>query len=161
MIISIIFGVGITVFVMVLLQHLGRISKHLRIIRLQLEIQNPMFTSEYLLELEKNIDYWDKWMMRYRNRYSDKDKEINDAIFNVYFAYINRRDRSRKMIAEAKATGDPEKIHDKYEKWLDKNEEEIRKMEDKAKTLDTKIKEDLEKRSLDFEFLGKWDRGEN
>lgn len=75
--------------------------------------------------------------------------------------YINRRDRSRKMIAEAKATGDPEKIHDKYEKWLDKNEEEIRKMEDKAKTLDTKIKEDLEKRNVDLEFLGKWDRDEN
>ena len=161
MIIAIIFGIGITAVVMALLQHLDKISKHLRIIRLQLEIQNPMFTSGYLLDLDKHIDYWEKWMMKYRNRYDDKDKEMSDIIFKVYFAYINRRDRSRKMIAEAKVTGDPETVHNKHEKWLDKNEEEIRKMEDKAEALDAKIKSDMEKRGYDFEFLGKWDRDEN
>lgn len=161
LIISIIFGVGIAMLVMVLLQHLGRISKHLRTIRLQLEIQNPMFTSNQLLELDKNINYWEEKMMKYKDRYDDKDKEINDVTFKLFWAYVDRLNHFRLMVLEAKASGSQAKISDKYEKWLFKNEEEIRNMEEKAKTLDAKIKGDLEKRSLDFEFLGKWDKDEN
>lgn len=161
MIISIIFGVGIVTIIMVLFQHLGRISKHLRIIRLQLEIQNPLFTSNQLLELDKNINYWQKKMMKYKDSYGEKDKEIRDITFNLFWAYVDRLNHFRIMVVEAKENGNPTKIYDKYEKWLDKNEKEIDDIEDKAKTIDAKIKEDLEKRSLDFEFLGKWDKDEN
>ena len=56
---------------------------------------------------------------------------------------------------------DASKIHEKYEDWLRKNEEEIEKMEQKAKSLNAKIKDDLERKSLDLEFLGKWDKEEN
>lgn len=164
MIISIIFGVSVGAFVIVVLnslRHLDRISKHLRIIRLQLEIQNPMFTSNQLLELDKNINYWEEKMWKYKDRYDDKDKEINDVTFKLFWAYVSRLNHFRVMVLEAKASGDQDKISKKYEKWLDKNEKEIDDLEEKAKVLDTKIKEDLEKRSLDFEFLGKWDRDEN
>ena len=58
LLISVVLGLGIIIVVLTLIQHLGKISKHLRIIRLQLEIQNPMFTSNELLELDKNILYW-------------------------------------------------------------------------------------------------------
>jgi tRNA U34 5-carboxymethylaminomethyl modifying enzyme MnmG/GidA len=161
MIISIIFGLGITTFVIVLLQHLGRISKHLRIVRLQLEIQNPMFTSNELLELDKNILYWQEKMFKHKDSYGEQDKDIRDVTFNLFWAYVERLNHFRVMIAEAKETGNPTKVHAKYEDWLHKNEEEIEKMEKKAKTLDAKIKADIERRSLDLEFLGKWDKEEN
>lgn len=161
MIISIIFGLGITIVVVALLQHLGKISKHLRIIRLQLEIQNPMFTSEELLELDKNIFYWHEKMFKYKDSYGDKDKDVRDITFKLFWAYVERLNHYRVMIVEAKDTGDPSKIHEKYEDWLHKNEEEIEKMEEKAKTLDAQIKADLERKSLDFEFSGKWDKEEN
>ena len=66
-------GVGITIVVIVLLHYLGRISKHLRIIRLQLEIQNPMFTSEELLELDKSIIYWQEKMWKYKDDIGEKN----------------------------------------------------------------------------------------
>jgi|SRR3989344_4568926 len=161
LIISIIFGVSIAIIIMVLLQHLGRISKHLRIIRLQLEIQNPLFTSNQLLELDQNINYWQEKMMKYKDNDGEKDKEISDITFHLFWAYVGRLNYFRVMIAEAKETGNPDKVSDKYRKLLDKNEKEIDDLEDKAKTQNVKIKEDLEKRSLDFNFLGKWDRDEN
>lgn len=65
------------------------------------------------------------------------------------------------MIAEAKQTGNPTKVHEKYENWLNKNEENIISMKKRAKEINSKIKEDLEKRSIDIEFLGKWDKDEN
>lgn len=160
MIISIIFGVGIAVVTIVLLQHLGRISKHLRIIRLQLEIQNPMFTSNQLLELDKNINYWEEKMMKYKDRYDDKDKEANDITFKLFWAYVDRLNHFRLMVLDAKAIGNQAKISDKYEKWLSKNEEEIREMEKKAERL-PEFKSDLRGKSLDLEFLGKWNRDEN
>lgn len=140
---------------------LGKISKHLRIIRLQLEIQNPMFVSGELLELDKNIQYWQEKMSKYRNDFSDKNKEIAGLTFNLFWAYVDRLNHFRIMVVEAKKTGTPAKIHEKYEKWLDKNEERIREMEKKAMKLNGKIKEDLDRRNLDLEFLGKWDRDEN
>lgn len=161
LIIAIIFGFGIATFVIVLLQHLGRISKHLRVIRLQLEIQNSMFTSNELLELDKNILYWQEKMFKYKDSYDEKDKDIQDVTFNLFWAYVERLNHFRVMIVEAKETGDPTKIHEKYEKWLNKNGEEIENLEEKAKTLDPKIKEELERRSLDLEFLGKWGKDEN
>lgn len=161
LIISIVFGLGITTIVIVLLQHLGRISKHLRIIRLQLEIQNSMFTSNELLELDKNIQYWQEKMFKYKDTYGDKDKDIRDITFKLFWAYVERLNHFRVMIVEARDTGDPNKIHEKYEDWLHKNEEEIEKMEEKAKTSDAKIKADLERKSLDLGFLGKWDKEEN
>lgn len=161
LIISVILGIGITIVIIALLQHLGKISKHLRTIRLQLEIQNPMFTSNELLELDKNIQYWQEKMFKYKDTFAEKDKDIRDITFKLFWAYVDRLNHFRVMIVEAKDTGDPSKIHEKYEDWLHKNEEEIKKMEDKAKTLDSKIKSDLERRSLDLEFLGKWDKEEN
>ena len=139
LIISIIFGVGIATFIMVLLQHLDRISKHLRIIRLQLEIQNPMFTSNELLELDKNINYWQGKMMKYKESNGEKDEEIGDVTFKLFWAYVDRLNHFRIMIVEAKETGKPGKIHDKYRTWLDKNGKEVHDMEDKAKTKNTPI----------------------
>src|SRR3989344_1053447 len=106
LIISIIFGVSIAIIIMVLLQHLGRISKHLRIIRLQLEIQNPMFTSNELLELDKNIQYWQEKMFKYKDTYGDKDKDIRDITFNLFWANVDRLNHFRIMIVEATNTGD-------------------------------------------------------
>jgi len=155
------FGFGLTALIYVLIQLLGRISKHLRIIRLQLEIQNPLFTSEELLELDKNIEYWREKMWKYKDDGSEKNKEIGNITFKLFWAHADRLNHYRVMIVEARKTGDPTKIYDKYEKWLDKNEKEIEKMEKKAIGLNWRIKGDLEKRSLDFEFLGKWDIDEN
>lgn len=157
----IIFGIGIATFISVLLQHLGRISKHLRLIRLQLEIQNPLFTSEQLLELDKSINYWQEKMMKYRNKYDDKNKEIRDMTFKLFWAYVERLNYFRNMINEARENNNPDKINDKHRKWLDENEKEIDDMEEKAKVLDVKIKNDLDKKDLDLEFLGRWDKNEN
>lgn len=159
--VSIILGLGISIVVFVLIQHFGRISKHLRIIRLQLEIQNPLFVSEQLLELDKNINYWQGKMFKYKDDISEKNKEIGQLTFDLFWAYIERLNHFRIMVVEAKQTGNPTKVHEKYETWLNKNEENIRNMEKRAKEIDSKIKEDLEKRSLDNEFLGKWDIDEN
>lgn len=161
LIISIFFGLSLVTFIFALLQHLGRISKHLRIIRLQLEIQNPMFTSEELLELDKNIQYWHEKMFKHKDDYGEKNKEIGDLTFKLFWAYLERLNHFRVMIVEARKTGDPTKIHEKYEAWLQKNGEEIKNMEKKAMRLNGKIKEDLEKMNLDLEFLGKWNKDEN
>lgn len=158
LIIPIVFGVGIVILIFALFQHLGKISKHLRIIRLQLEIQNPMFTSNQLLELDQNINYWQEKMMKYKD---SNDEEISQLTFDLFWAYVSRLNHFRVMVLEAKASGDQDKISKKHGKWLDKNEKEIDNLEEKAKALDEKIKSDLERRSLDFEFLGKWDRDEN
>ena len=127
--IFVVFGIGVAVCVYVLLQHIDKISKHLRIIRLQLEIQNPMFTSEELLELDKNIIYWQEKMLLYKDNTSEKDKEISEISFKLFWGYVERLNHFRVMIVEAKNTGDPGKIHDKYEDWLRKNSAEIDKME--------------------------------
>ena len=115
-----------------------------------------MFVSEELLELDKNIQYWHEKMFKYKDDTSEKNKEISKMTFDLFWANIKRLNNFRVMIAEARKTGNPTKIHEKYEEWLDKNEEDIRNMEKKAMELNNKIKEDLEKRSLDIEFLGKW-----
>lgn len=154
-------GVAIVGVVLVLMQHLGRISKHLRIIRLQLEIQNPMFVSEELLDLDKNITYWHGKMFKYKEDTSEKNKEISQLTFDLFWAYVERLNHYRIMIAEAKHTGDSSKIHDKYRDWLRKNEERIEKMEKRSMEIDSKIKDDLSKRNLDIEFSGKWDTDEN
>lgn len=161
LIISVVLGAGITIVIIVLLQHLGRISKHLRIIRLQLEIQNPMFVSDELLELDKNINYWQEKMWKYKDETDEKYKDIRDVTFNLFWAYVERLNHYRIMIAESKKSGETTKIHEKYEKWLESNEEDIRKMEEKAIAIDDKIKGEISKRNLDLEFLGKWDREEN
>ena len=154
----IIFGVGVAIVVAGTLRHLAKISKHLRIIRLQLEIQNHMFTSNQLLELDKNINYWEEKMMKYKD---SSNEEISQVTFDLFWAYVTRLNHFRTMVLESKVSGNQAKISTKYEKWLFKNEEELEAMENKAKTLDSKIKSDLEKKSLDLEFLGKWDKDEN
>lgn len=161
LIISILLGACIAAIIIILTQHLGRISKHLRIIRLQLEMQNPMFTSGDLLELDKNIQYWQEKMFKYKDDSSERNKEIRDLTFEIFWAYVARLNHLRVMMAEARKTGDPMKTHEKYENWLHKNGENIAGMELKAKNLDTGIKENLDQRNLDLEFLGKWDRDEN
>ena len=100
-------------------------------------------------------------MFKYKDDISEENKEISDITFKLFWAYVERLNHFSVMIVEAKNTGEPSKIHKKYEDWLHKNDEEIEKMEEKAKTLDAKIKSDLERRSLDLEFLGKWDKEEN
>ena len=158
LLLSIIFGFGIFALVYFLIQSLNKIVEQLKIIRLQLEIQNPMFVSEELIELDKNIKYWQEKMMKYKNDFSDKNKEIGQVTFDLFWANVERLNHFRIMIAEAKHTGDPSKIHDKYRKWLEENEEKVRNMEKKAKELDTEINEDLDKRSIDYEFQGVWNR---
>lgn len=100
-------------------------------------------------------------MFKYKDNLDEKDKDIQEVTFNLFWAYVERLNHFRVMIVEAKVIGDPTKVHAKYEDWLRKNEEEIEKMEKKAKTLNAKIKEDLDRKSLDLEFLGKWGKEEN
>lgn len=152
LLLSILIGAGIFAFAYAIIQSLTRITKNLKVIRLQLEIQNPMFVSEELIELDKSIDYWQKEMLKYKNDFSEKNKEIGQNTFDLFWAHVERLNQFRIMIAEAKHTGDPTKVHDKYRKWLEENEERIDKLEKSAKKIDSKIKEDLEKRSLDREF---------
>lgn len=155
------FGISIFLFISFLKKYFDGITKHLRIIRLQLEIQNPMFVSEELLELDKNINYWHEKMFKYKDDISEKNKEISQLTFDLFWLYVEKQNRLRIMIAEVKKIGNPTKIHEKYEKWLNKNEENIKKMEKRVKEIDRKISEDLEKRDLDIEFLGKWDKDES
>jgi len=154
-------GFLIAYFVWASLQFLGKISNHLKIIRLQLEIQNPLFVSEQLLELDKNIDYWHEKMWKYKEETDEKHKDIRDVTFDLFWAYVDRLNHYRAMITESRKNGETTKIHEKYEKWLKTNENEIQKMEEKAIGLDGKIKDDITKRNLDIEFLGKWDKNEN
>lgn len=159
-IVSVLLGLGIAAFIFFVIQLLSKISKHLRIIRLQLEIQNPLFVSDELLELDQNIQYWHDKMFKFKDDMDDKNKEIRDLTFNLFWAYVERLNHFRIMVAEAKKTGNPSSIHEQNEKWIKKNEEEIRDLEEKAKSHNSKIKEELEKRNLDFEFLGKWSADE-
>lgn len=161
LLISIIFGLAIAVFVYFLINILNKISSHLRIIRLQLEIQNPLFVSEELLELDKNINYWKEKMWKYKDDIGETNKEIRDITFNLFWAYVEKLNHFRVMVAESKVLGNPNKTHEKYEKWLDKNGEDIRKMEKRATEINDKIKDEIGKRDLDLEFLGKWDTSEN
>lgn len=160
-VVLVIFGVLIITFALALLRHLDKISKHLKAVRLQLEIQNPLFVSEQLLELDKNINYWHGKMWKYKDETDDKYKEISEVTFNLFWEYVDRLNHYRIMIVESKKTGEPTKIHEKYEKWLTTNQEEIRKMEEKAMALDEKIKDEISKRNLDIEFLGKWNKDES
>lgn len=143
------------------MQHLGRILKHLRLIRLQLEIQNPMFVSEQLLDLDKNVNYWQEKMWKYKEDTSERNKEIRELTFQLFWAYVETQNHYRIMIAEAKHTGDPSKIHDKYRDKLEKKYEEIRKKEERAMEINSKIKDEIGKRDLDIEFAGKWETDEN
>lgn len=154
-------GVVLVGIVVALIQHIGRISKHLRIIRLQLEIQNPMFVSEELLDLDKNTKYWQEKMWKYKENTSDKNKEIGDLTFHLFWAYVEKLNHYRIMIAEAKHSGDPSKVHDKYRDRLVKKDEEIRKMEKRAMELNSKIKDEIGRRNLDLEFASKWDTDDN
>lgn len=159
LLISILVGISVFAFVYVIIQSLTKITKNLKVIRLQIEIQNPMFISEEIMELEERVDYWQEKMFKYRNDISEKNKEIRDVTFDLFWANVERRNQFRIMIAEAKQTGNPSKIHDKYGKWLKENETKIMKLEEKAKKIDSKIKEDIDRRSLDREFGVRPDKG--
>ena len=157
----IIFTISIAALIYSATQFAGRITKHLKVIRLQLEIQNPMFVSEQLLDLDKHIEYWQEKMFKYKDDMSEENKEIQGLTFDLFWAYLERLNHYRVMIVEAKQTGSPNKIHDKYRKWLEENEERIHKMEKKVMEINPKIKEDLDKRNIDYEFSGKWNAKED
>lgn len=155
-IVIILLALGVTYIMYILHRYLVKIVKHLRVIRLQLEIQNPMFVSEELLALDRNINYWREKALEYKDDISDENKEIRDLTHGLFFGYVERLNRFRIMIAEADKTGNPTKVHEKYEDWLDENEEKMENMETKAMELDERIKKDITSKRLDLEFLGYW-----
>jgi len=154
-IISIIAFVLIVYLITKIQNYFEKISNHLKAIRIQLEFQNPMFLTSELLQL----DYFLKFFHQKMNAYRDDDKkpkELNDLLFKLFWAYQEKANKYRALIAEAKVSGDPVKVYKEYDKWLGENNTEIKNLEDKAKKLDKKIKEILDDRDLSYEFTGKW-----
>ncbi len=159
LIITLVAAITIFYFINKITLRLGEISKHLRAIRLQSEIQNPIATSDELLDLDKNINFWHDQMYKYKE--NDKDKEIRDLTFDLFWAYVEKLNHLRVEVIEIKHLGNQEKVTEKYEDWFEKNDNKIREMEKKAMEIDQTINKVISKRNLDYEFLGKWDRDES
>ncbi len=158
-IVAILILAGVVIFFLYPVKHfLNNINKHLRVIKLQLEIQNPLFTTNELILIDQNIDFWHDKMWKYKDDDRKENKEISDLTFSLFWLYVTRLNLYRVMVLKAKHTGDADGIYDKYEKELEENEKETRDKEKRAGEINKQIYDELQKRNLDIEFTGEWNK---
>lgn len=156
---SILIIIGVILFVSFFYQVpqlLKKIAQYLYRIKLLLEFQNPAYDSDDLWQFDQVAKYWDDIRDNY-DEWSKKDEKLKDLVFDRWLMQCRLRNLMRQNYFQAlKQNGDLDKIEERYDKEIDKVNEDIRKLEEKISALNPKIKETLEKKSLDMEFGHRW-----
>lgn len=145
-------------FIFIIPDQLQKILNYLKKIKLLLEISSPIFSSEGLWQLEQEIEYWKEKDDKYHNDFSDKNKKIKDLISGIYWDHRRELEIFKEMNLKALCGKSLKKVREEYDKELDEIRKRINENEEKLRKPNKKINDELMKRDLDYEFLGRWTR---